>query len=1428
MKLTTRIGGKSALGDSKSRALNTILPDELFQRAHFANGYAVRCGQFNKIVLNTPKKDKVPEREKEVQGCVYICGYLADYSLKYYQGEVLFDAEKKEFSVQFESAHSWVLSDSIVSRRLSEDLKKAGDCAIDPNWNNAKYSVPYIIRRPNYETGGFDEAVQVFSDWRNEILLSGNDYFIAAPFSLGRDYIKRFGYNSLTKSARDGSANKEYYSQTAKDLFEPVGISILEIAQKGLTEEIKKCPKCGTIYTTVGNDEIPNVNVEKLKIVSCFFDTQRIFEQLLLYYFNIKHFKILHDAQNKNITEQLKNSYWNFEREIYDFLKNGQADFRKYALSMDNFQQCSETALNPDYPLVHHLQEATYLPYYSYDMDVTQYEYNPFLKYFPTQLQEEAFSVAWINSITGQTIKNLKIGDENLILNDYAKQNTVYYGDNNLRNNFANRNYLKNDVFNKSIQYFDNNNYIQSEYYTLNYDYNLSTCYYINDATPDEHYFDQETFVTFSDFHLVYSKTIEGPNPGKRDVTERYVCLQNPDFTNIVSKYLAHNKVYTGERLEAEKCNFSFQLPKTNKWAGKYYFPQRFTCGVIEVPKLPSEDIHNYDNVVIRQFFNETEKVAVFDREEITVTKTYIDFDFNVSEETKTNKTTLYADKIKPPYSYIGLMNYHLAKLSSSYNNISSIAANEMQIGGDGVKIPIAHNDFIKIQEKKIRLNGNYIIDYTDTSNVIRGGRVYILKEYYFEKTAFETYDKHAIDIKSLLVSNSDEENKYNGSLSPKPRKITELTQGTLTFEFYDNNFSYQGAEIFASKTNGRVFLDPELPEDYVTRVYIQTGTVNNLVLSSSAEFDNYIQIKGPSNYKGYFYRKQFKNNYQTRKDALGDWEYLHNASLPLITSKNNPTPRVLNPTVRRINSAGSYWQGYQNMRFSVVSAIFKPWIENTVTFIGLVPDEKKNAGEVYKESEFNRFHKLGAAYQNYWVEGIYPHINGNICMINSWLSDLTEGLQGPEVNIQRLCDDENIKWSAGFNMPCDTALISEVNPADFSIVRYDNVFSKDNGAGYNTNKGVFPIIKSFWQNKENTNTISSALFLIETQCLIEGPSYFFAYTADAMPRGLEENYTAYLSRGLMMAVEKNGVYYSYVLNDCGFFDYFPIQNKKRFPINRMRAYDDAPAALTEEIGYYSDFEEAFNRLELSGKYTFATQLAAKMSFSVGVGNQNILFLMAYDIDNFPEPNEENKPSKIEVTIEPENAYSFVCAYLTVELGNEINVPHAFVNFVLKDFVHQTEIRRGIVRVVRQRVLNEKASVIQLAVSDSIQNEPDLFYTGEKQIFLMVFVNEENKLTIRNLQFNILPEIIEEKEVFFTRFGILDTLDFVNENGNAERALLLPAYHNENNQMYMFVARFKDLIVENQNEKKIWQNAGLIGDGYLSHLTVGENEKEAA
>lgn len=346
-----------------------------------------------------------------------------------------------------------------------------------------------------------------------------------------------------------------------------------------------------------------------------------------------------------------------------------------------------------------------------------------------------------------------------------------------------------------------------------------------------------------------------------------------------------------------------------------------------------------------------------------------------------------------------------------------------------------------------------------------------------------------------------------------------------------------------------------------------------------------------------------------------------------------------------------------------------RPWAGNIVTVFGCCPVRAKNDYFIFNHKNAttpwaaventpdmqNRFFGSGFTYLNHIGEGVYPHPDGNkFIIVAPWVTDAYEALSGIELTLSSdFTNFANRKMTTGFNLPCDSALIAVYN-INGPLVSFQNIFSKDvESSKYTVNKGVLPIIKALWSPSlatQKNSVIEMALFMIETQCMIEGPVYYFSKSKNKAPPGFESGFKGYKSRGLMVAIKfkNSNKFNTYVVKNTNFLDYFEKQNEKRDKVNLRKAYDAIPQNMREEKGYYWECEEAFGPYEISSPFAFETQLAAKMSFSVRVGDDlAVLFLLAYDIDKWPANIDSDNPSndKKFPKIRKSEEYTFKSAY---------------------------------------------------------------------------------------------------------------------------------------------------------------------------------------
>ena len=495
-----------------------------------------------------------------------------------------------------------------------------------------------------------------------------------------------------------------------------------------------------------------------------------------------------------------------------------------------------------------------------------------------------------------------------------------------------------------------------------------------------------------------------------------------------------------------------------------------------------------------------------------------------------------------------------------------------------------------------------------------------------------------------------------------------------------DDGYSYNTYEI--DLTPGKSNFNPG---DWTIPEKINDGYngINNTSIDEESDFQTGDNIKDAEN----------KN--QKKYEISPVWK---NVSIPSYYYQGFNNLNIVASSYAEYLMCATKTKGKLLVGYNASPAIQRPWSGNIVTAAGCCPVRARNKYFIFdsKTTNFdgsskkrwaptfntpamqNRFFSSGATYVNYLGEGVYPHPDGDkFILISSWFTDAYEGFSG----IQLKFDNNFTNFAdgictTGFNQSCDSALICTYNITG-PLLSAHNIFSTDTDNNkYPTNKGVFPIIKGLWQPDKDSyifKEIEHALFMIETQCMIEGPEYYFSTDKNDMPPGFSENYTGYKSRGLILAVKykDSDKYKNYVIDSkkTGFFDYFEKQNEKRKKINCRMAYDTMPKAMSGKRGYYWDCEEAFGLYEISSPFAFETQLAAKMSFSVRVGDKiAVLFLLAYDIDKWPANVEKDNPTNDNAfpEIYENEEYSFKSAFLPILINENFSPLKKFTNFIMQ------------------------------------------------------------------------------------------------------------------------------------------------------------------
>ena len=596
-----------------------------------------------------------------------------------------------------------------------------------------------------------------------------------------------------------------------------------------------------------------------------------------------------------------------------------------------------------------------------------------------------------------------------------------------------------------------------------------------------------------------------------------------------------------------------------------------------------------------------------------------------------------------------------------------------------------------------------------------------------------------------------------------------------------------------------------------------------------------------------------------------------------------------VSPVWKNVNIPGAYLTYYSNLNrigssyaeyrlyftrtkgkllyaYNANYSIQRPWAGNIVTAAGCCPIRSKNKYFIFdgkrtdrqgnKKQKWapsenlptmqNRFFGSGATYVNFLGEGIYAHPDGDkFIIVTSWFSDAYEGLAGIELRLNKnFTTFADSKCSAGFSQSCDTALIACYQTAG-PFVYSHNIFVKDKDSyKYQVNKGVFPIIKALWQPDKDSKifkTIENALFMIETQCMIEGPEYYYSKSDNQEPPGFESNFTAYKSRGLMVAIKYNSAdkYTNYVIDPddkIGFFKYFKPQNEKRYPINCRQAYDAMPRALREKAGYYWECEEAFGLYEISSPFTFETQLAAKMSFCVRVGdNTAILFLLAYDIDKWPANGDGDNPTHDTQfpKIYAEEEYSFKSAYIPITFngnsGAKAEAP--FTDFVMMKCLRPLAVKkdksdRALEKLGKAYFKWGKTTYPGIIVPKSYHNQtgydllPEYRFNEKKDESLQIKRGVVRLVRWRTMEWKA-PKTNKKGEIQYTRDDEVEYEEYIGAIAQCAVSYTRPL-KDSINQYYVgktvllcFYQKkgSKDFVVKNLHipEKMVWQEENTTG-----------------
>lgn len=1216
-KAIWRGGSPEGKGRGAVNANNEILPEEEFRQKRFPGGYAKRCGEWNRVVYDTVIEEPPPEYKKK-EGWLFVCGYsnnpeyvegagdLAQRLLHYHTGELYYDAVNEIFTDKWDSATAWTLSDSVVSRRISADPKDVGETFVDPNWDNTVYGgVEWSINEPIYEEG-LEPGFHRNLKFNSSETISTKDWREKLLFNEDNYYIL-----GPTIFGYDYILRFDYQSLT-KNSYDTQFKKKHNIDITGV-DFVRDASFYKDISKYIYEPSFCDFVFSKGSAISDYIPGYS--KKFILNGTgdtNLEHLKVRSFAFNAIGTNEffLKSNWKSYSA----------ADYQSHIW----FNQDHNSIFKSEYS-------------YRYETGMGRWNYkdaSPFeiIRYF----EYDNTPQKWISYN--------QWGDLREVLKDTFTLGISY----NLYSyvsilldidiGFASKpNYSKNVLSQSQTDVY----FILSsnDYDITKYEYNPFFQLSVSDVFS--------TFNHHTDNYIGYYKKIK----------IYFFDLLNTNIENTITEsIMSYNKSF-------ELNNYIYY--KSTSMMGEHDYSSYYTGEKIE--------FSNYDT------YGKTDTSVIS-------VNSYLD-SYSWGEDAKEgsvvytftlpmrNRSAVIYNPQKFNYSC-----YKLKKLNSSYKE--DVRAFGKSPDADRVDLLIYPHETLIAQDHKLRYDG----EHSSPDHWL-----------YFDDSYAEYDDKYYYTVKNI----------YQMCLYNYHESFTDFDYKVL---------GYAGkieTDISLSKEEADNYTPPD---GYTWLKWFDTdssGAANGITL---LKIDKKIRIASMTltDLTLYFVRphskkaiKNIKNRYK-QSPTLNQDAYLSSSLLRASYNKNSLNHYTKYNDIN-LYYTFSYWNidldefgrtaEYERIiHVTTVSPIMRPWKDNIITFTGLTPkkyneiffkdyedrDNKRtnkiqriiyiNYLEEINVNYYNRFYKNGTPYQNYLIEGIYPDLaSKHTYFVNSFVTTIQEGFSGVQIKLNGVYDEENLRISNAFNLPCDTALIAKVNVSDSVIVKHANVFTKDNDLGYDINKGIFPVIKSFWIPKKEegvTNSVENAIFAIETQHLIEGPKLYFSHSPNDMPPGLEENYIGYKSRGLLISVCGGGTYTNYFVGEeSGFFKYFPEQNTKRYPINANRAYDDDPWELAKEVGYYWQFEEAFNRLEVSGEYTFATQLAAKMSFGVRLcNNTSVLFMLAYDIDKW-KPDDDDKPTKYEFIINPEEEFSFKAAYFTAEfgsVGNLVSFPHKFKDFQIQ------------------------------------------------------------------------------------------------------------------------------------------------------------------
>lgn len=1412
--LTKLKNGFSGIGKSKVNSNNQIIPDLPFQQQRFKGGISKRFGEYNSITLEKEEKEVI-FRDPVGKGAIYIHGA----NTPYYSGDIVYNKITERFSSTFSQIDYPVFSDCIIFKRISTDKSQVG--RIYGSHPNGRVRDYYPMKIPQ-----------------------------------GMCYIKRFEYQSITKSSLDQETkyrrDKNYYSKVFEELYE-----------KGRPVEFEKvlcCRKCGQYYYT--GSLMPE---EKSPCIALTKDGSGKYKGTVKEEMAGKFYTI--DSRERKVTNPLHTQY--VDAEEFDNYKKGYKIIR--------FTELDITKYDYDYRILYY-PKIRFPSYYIYQYQgalqgkkcsarygitrdgspITVEEFSQKNNFFYSSYANFMYQVCnWAQNFSKQAQCSVELTKK---IQQTTRHYEKYVWEHASWHTSAGTNYMSDPSATNwnGFAFISGNKTKQAygAYYTDEGDAVNKTCNFgIQGGTlhggAEYGYSTGMSYAhrgkAFSSVDLkyhdnsapLYSYEFE-PAPGEfifdplssendplseQDLNDNNITPKDESNTVNEEKEETTNYQWSGDPFEIlYVSNFS-----KNDVDLQMYTPHVFT-NILEYEeisptseKLMSKSDSNlqYCTMVTMQktsgggaskgsSFGGSQASGYIYIDGLDITSYQNNMMYYKQKYVTKNTSSGPKDfaagaeevrytEIPEYYPYNDRLKYNDLFFSPYYggNGVGSYT-------GSGAGKYLSGKQFKEVNQRLATSLAKYSFLAVGASTGWAGS---VFNKYIFLKCLPSNEWEEDIDTDKPDHSEIDGANGFNTDNMPplfRPMTESEIEEMKRRYRRYFPSASYT---FLVSRPAGKLSClsaDKDFKDsDWGGGPFCHfKGSVSYGRRSINTEgpwklVDSGVHPKNHYYYPGWKW-EQYKIVFDDEEYGFGAYD--NGLPYGVYTTVNDPyngyngngnerverdkhkTLTEFSPVFKDADIPGYYYQAFSNLdqvsssyaeymmlvtrekgklltAYNANPRIQRPWAGNITTVAGCCPIRAKNKYFIFDSSRYpdsyqtiskkpwapisntpdmqNRFFGSGATYVNYLGEGVYPHPDGDkFILVSSWFTDIDDGFSGIELKFNDgFTNFAKGKCSTGFNLPCDSALIATYNIAG-PLISASNLFSKDNATSkYTTNKGVFPIIKGLWQpdkDSKGMKNIEHVLFMIETQCMIEGPEYFFSTSRSELPAGFEKSYQGYKSRGLIAAVKYKGKdeheYYPLNSEVIGFYKYFKPQNTKRDKINFRRAFDPMPRAMTKKTGYYYDCEEAFGLYEVSSPYAYETQLAAKMSFTVRIGdNTAVLFMFAYDIDKWPANIDSDNPTndKQFAKIYKDEEYKFKTAYLsTIIDANGVKAQDAFNSFEMQYSLRDLTTRRS--------------------KSDrSLENEGYEYFKKDKQTYYGIIVPKDST---SKKGYKLLPQYIYDNK----------------------------------------------------------------------------------